>query len=61
VFRKTLEAPIVLLDLKALKAHTDDLIGALEEKVTSNWTDYLSIGQSIIDQAFDDAITVYEG
>jgi hypothetical protein len=61
VFRKTLEAPIVLLDLKVLKAHTDDLIGALEEKVTSNWTDYLSIGQSIIDQAFDDAITVYEG
>ena len=51
----------MLLDLKVLKAHTDDLIGALEEKVTSNWTDYLSIGQSIIDQAFDDAITVYEG
>ncbi|KAF2728795.1 hypothetical protein EJ04DRAFT_476766 [Polyplosphaeria fusca] len=58
-FKKTLEAPIVLLDLKTLKKHTDDLLAALTPKVTESWAGYLTLGQGILDQAFDDAIAVY--
>lgn len=60
-FKKTLESPIVLLDLKILKAHTDDLVAALTEKVTVANAGFLGLGQSIIDKAFDSAIVVYEG
>ncbi|KAJ4298964.1 hypothetical protein N0V90_004208 [Kalmusia sp. IMI 367209] len=61
VFKKTLESPIVLLDLKVLKAHTDDLIAAVTEKVVPASAGLLGLGKGIIDKAFDDAIAVYEG
>ncbi|KAF2119251.1 hydrophobic surface binding protein A-domain-containing protein [Lophiotrema nucula] len=60
-FKKTLESPIVLLDLKTLKAHTDDLITALTPKVTSDWAGFLTLGQGVLDSAFDAAIAVYSG
>ncbi|KAF2678989.1 hypothetical protein K458DRAFT_394398 [Lentithecium fluviatile CBS 122367] len=61
VFKKRLQAPIVLLDLKVLKAHTGDLIAALGEKFDEDTAGYLGLGQSVINQAFDDAIAVYQG
>ncbi|KAF2655117.1 hypothetical protein K491DRAFT_436722 [Lophiostoma macrostomum CBS 122681] len=60
-FKQTLESPIVLLDLKILKAHTDDLIDAVTAKVTETNAGLLGLGTGVIDQAFDAAITVYEG
>lgn len=60
-FKKTLESPIVLLDLKVLKAHTDDLINAVTVKVTPDNAGLLGFGKGIIDQAFDGAIAVYSG
>ncbi|KAF2178056.1 hypothetical protein K469DRAFT_696165 [Zopfia rhizophila CBS 207.26] len=60
-FKKVLEAPIVLLDLKILKKHTGELITALTEKVTPSSASLLTIGSQIINKAFDDAIAVYEG
>ncbi|KAF1972644.1 hypothetical protein BU23DRAFT_568852 [Bimuria novae-zelandiae CBS 107.79] len=61
VFKKTLESPIVLLDLKILKAHTDDLIDAVTAKVVPASAGLLGLGKSIIDAAFDDVIAVYQG
>ncbi|KAK7184033.1 hypothetical protein DPSP01_010486 [Paraphaeosphaeria sporulosa] len=61
VFKKTLESPIVLLDLKILKAHTDDLIDAVTAKVVPASAGLLGFGKGIIDKAFDDAIAVYQG
>ncbi|KAH7402613.1 hydrophobic surface binding protein A-domain-containing protein [Pyrenochaeta sp. MPI-SDFR-AT-0127] len=61
VFKKTFTAPIVLLDLKILKAHTGDLISALKEKVTPDNAGLLDLGTTILNQAFDDAIAVYQG
>ncbi|KAF9697744.1 hypothetical protein EKO04_004249 [Ascochyta lentis] len=58
-FTKTLIAPTVLLDLKILKKHTDDLITALTPKVTADNAGLLGLGKGILDQAFDDAIAVY--
>lgn len=58
-FKKTLESSIVLLDLKTLKKHTDELIAAVTEKVTPDNAGLLGFGQSILDQAFDAAIAVY--
>jgi hypothetical protein len=58
-FKKTLTAPIVLLDLKTLKKHTNSLIGAVSAKVTPDNAGLLELGQGILNQAFDDAITVY--
>lgn len=49
----------MLLDLKILKKHTDDLIAALTEKVTADNAGLLGLGKSILDQSFDDAIAVY--
>lgn len=59
VFKKTLTAPIVLLDLKILKKHTNDLIDALTAKVTEDNAGLLGLGKTILDQAFDEAIAVY--
>jgi hypothetical protein len=59
VFHRTLTAPIVLLDLKILKKHTDELIAAVKEKVTPDNAGLLDFGAGILDQAFDDAIAVY--
>jgi len=50
---------VVLLDLKVLKKHTDGLIDAVGRKVTPDNAGLLSLGQGILDQAFDDAIQVY--
>lgn len=61
VFKLTLESPIVLLDLKTLKAHTDDLIDGVTAKVVPASAGLLGLGKGIIDQAFDDAIAVYQG
>ncbi|KAF2796492.1 hypothetical protein K505DRAFT_237551 [Melanomma pulvis-pyrius CBS 109.77] len=61
VFKKTLESPIVLLDLKVLKKHTDSFISAVTAKVTPDQAGLLGLGASILDQAFDDAISVYQG
>lgn len=61
VFKRTLESPIVLLDLKVLKKHTDDLITTLQGKVTPTNAGFLGLGQTVIDKAFDDAIAVYSG
>ncbi|KAF2014356.1 hypothetical protein BU24DRAFT_410107 [Aaosphaeria arxii CBS 175.79] len=61
LFKKTLESPIVLLDLKILKKHTDQLIDAVTKKVTEPNVGLLGLGKGIIDQAFDDAINVYKG
>ncbi|KAF2633993.1 hypothetical protein BU25DRAFT_486969 [Macroventuria anomochaeta] len=58
-FRKTLTSPIVLLDLKILKKHTDDLIAALTLKVTADNSGLLGLGKGVLDQAFDSAIAVY--
>ncbi|KAH6629290.1 hydrophobic surface binding protein A-domain-containing protein [Boeremia exigua] len=58
-FKKTFTAPIVLLDLKILKKHTDDLIAALTLKVTAENAGLLGLGKGILDQSFDDAIAVY--
>ncbi|KAJ4398274.1 hypothetical protein N0V91_010321 [Didymella pomorum] len=58
-FKNTLTAPIVLLDLKILKKHTDELINALSAKVTVDNVGLLGLGQGILDQSFDDAIAVY--
>ncbi|CAO2647794.1 Nn.00g087160.m01.CDS01 [Neocucurbitaria sp. VM-36] len=60
-FKKTLTSPIVLIDLKVLKKHTDGLIAAVTPKVTADNAGLLGLGQSILDQAFDDAIAVYQG
>jgi hypothetical protein len=49
----------VLLDLKILKKHTDDLIDALTEKVPADNAGLLGLGKGILDQSFDDAIAVY--
>jgi hypothetical protein len=51
----------VLLDLKILKAHTDDLIDAVTAKVTEANAGLLGLGKGVIDQAFDAAIAVYKG
>lgn len=61
LFKKTLEAPIVLLDLKILKAHTDSLIDAVTDKVVPASAGILGLGKGIIDEAFDAAIAVYQG
>jgi hypothetical protein len=58
-FKKTLTAPIVLLDLKILKKHTNELIDALTAKVTADNAGLLGLGKGILDQSFDDAIAVY--
>jgi hypothetical protein len=60
LFKKALIAPVVLLNLKVLKAHTDDFISALTTKVTSNLAGVLTIGATILDSAFDAAIAVFE-
>lgn len=60
-FKKALESPIVLLDLKILQAHTDGLIDAVAEKVVPASAGLLVFGKSIIDQAFNATITVYQG
>ncbi|KAF1960554.1 hypothetical protein CC80DRAFT_532203 [Byssothecium circinans] len=59
LFKKRLEAPIVLLNLKILKTHTGDLVEALGGKVTANWAPYLTLGRGVLDAAFDKAIAVY--
>ena len=51
----------MLLDLKILKAHTDDLIDAVSKKVVPAGAQLLELGKGIIDTAFDQAIAVYEG
>ena len=51
----------MLLDLKILKAHTDDLIDAVTQKVSPNSAGLIGLGKGLIDTAFDDAITVYQG
>lgn len=51
----------MLLDLKILKAHTDDLIDAVTAKVVPASAGLLGLGKGIIDKAFDDAIAVYNG
>ena len=51
----------MLIDLKVLKKHTDGLIAAVQAKVTPDNAGLLGLGQSILDQAFDDAIAVYKG
>lgn len=56
---RTLTAPIVLLDLEVLKKHTDELIDALTTKVTADNAGLLGLGKGILDQSFDDAISVY--
>ncbi|KAH7061908.1 hydrophobic surface binding protein A-domain-containing protein [Paraphoma chrysanthemicola] len=58
-FKKTLTAPIVLLDLKTLKKHTNGLIDAISAKVTPDNAGLLGLGKGILTQAFDDAIAVY--
>ncbi|KZM24131.1 hypothetical protein ST47_g4712 [Ascochyta rabiei] len=58
-FKKTLTASIVLRDLKTLKKHTDGLIFASKPKVTADNTGFLGLGKGILDQAFDDVITIY--
>ncbi|KAF1925077.1 uncharacterized protein M421DRAFT_264523 [Didymella exigua CBS 183.55] len=58
-FKKTLTAPIVLLDLKILKKHTGGLIDALAVKVTADSAGLLGLGKGILDQSFDNAIAVY--
>lgn len=52
-------SPVVLLDLKILKAHTDDLISAITAKVTPDQAGLLELGKGIISGAFDAAIAVY--
>ena len=59
IFKRSLEAPIVLLDLEALKSGTDDLITALEEKIDAQYTGYVALGGGVIDEAFENAITIY--
>lgn len=49
----------MLLDLKILKKHTDELIDALTTKVTEDNAGLLGLGKGILDQSFDDAIAVY--
>ncbi|KAF2438039.1 hypothetical protein P171DRAFT_491336 [Karstenula rhodostoma CBS 690.94] len=61
VFKRTLELPIVLFDLKILKAYTDDLIDAVTAKVVPESARLLGLGNGIIDTAFDDVIAVYKG
>lgn len=58
-FKKTLEAPIVLLDLKLLKKHSGDMIAALSPKVSAKWVDFLGLGKGLLDTSFDNAIAVY--
>lgn len=60
-FKKAFESLIVLFDLKVLKAHTDDLISALSEKVPAADATLLESGSSIIDKAFNSTIAIYEG
>ncbi|KAF2637563.1 hypothetical protein P280DRAFT_381882, partial [Massarina eburnea CBS 473.64] len=59
LFKKTLEALIVLLNLKTSKTHTENSIVALVPKVTVTWAPYLTLGQGILDEDFDKAISVY--
>ncbi|KAH8719450.1 hydrophobic surface binding protein A-domain-containing protein [Phaeosphaeriaceae sp. PMI808] len=61
VFKKKLISPVVLLDLKILKKHTGGLIDAVSQKVTPDVGGLLVFGSSILNQAFDDAIAVYQG
>ncbi|KAH8599080.1 hydrophobic surface binding protein A-domain-containing protein [Bisporella sp. PMI_857] len=61
LFKQALIAPVVLLNLKVLKAHTGDFITALTAKVTPQLAGLLGIGATILNQAFDAAITVFEG
>ena len=49
----------MLLDLKILKKHTDGLISHLTEKVTPDNAGLLGIGATILDQAFNEAIAVF--
>lgn len=51
--------PIVLLDLKTLKKHTDELVTALTAKVTPDNAGLLGLGAGILDGAFDDAIKTF--
>lgn len=60
-FKKTLESPIVLLDLHVLKKHTDGFITAVTARATADQAGVLGLGASILDQSFDDAIAVYQG
>jgi hypothetical protein len=59
VFKKTLTAPIVLLQLQVLKKHTDGLVGAVREKVTEGNAGLLDLGKGILEGSFDDAIKVF--
>ncbi|KAF1830184.1 hypothetical protein BDW02DRAFT_592077 [Decorospora gaudefroyi] len=58
-FKRALQAPIVLLDLKILKKHTGELITALTAKVDPQTAGLLGLGAGVINQAFDEAIAVY--
>jgi len=60
-FKRAFESLIVLFDLKVLKAHTDDLVSALKEKVPAADANLLDSGSSIIDKAFNSTIAIYEG
>ncbi|KAF2846375.1 hypothetical protein T440DRAFT_405923, partial [Plenodomus tracheiphilus IPT5] len=56
---KTLLSLIVSLALKMLHSHTDSLLSALEEKVTSNNIALLGLGKTILDGVFHDAVALY--
>jgi hypothetical protein len=58
-FKQRLTAPAVLLNLKVLEKHTNELIGALTAKVTDDDKGLLGLGEGILDLTFDDAIAVY--
>jgi hypothetical protein len=49
----------VLLQLQVLKKHTDELVGAVREKVTEENAGLLDLGKGILEGAFDDAIKVF--
>lgn len=59
-FAASLLSPIVLLDLKTLKAQTDALVSAIESKVTATFAGLIATGSQAIDAAYDSAIAAYE-
>jgi hypothetical protein len=58
-FKRTLTAPIVLLDLKILKKHMGEFLATVREKMTVEDAGFLDLGKDVLSGAFDEAIAVY--
>jgi hypothetical protein len=56
---KMLTLAVVLLELKLLKKHTDELVSAVRKKVAEENVRFLDLDGGSLNQAFDEVIRVH--